>query len=243
MEIKPQNIVDLTKRILLRLGGGTVRIELTKEQFEYALSKALRWFSIRKGIKKWGKIITKADVTEYPVDSDVEEILEVIPQARRFIYPANAAFNSDDIFSYIMNPSSLGKYSMDMAFIGMANLESQKRFLAADFAWEFMKEKKVLKISPVPSGGEIIVYCYVVPITDENFSALSLRDIDMIENYAIAQCKLLLGTIRRKYGSYVGGGGDISIDSQTLIDEAKEEIEKLELEIYDNQEPGGILFG
>lgn len=69
---------------------------------------------------------------------------------------------------------------------------------------------------------------------------------DWIFDYALAECKIMLGMIRRKFAQFTSiGNVGISLDGDTLVQEGKEEKEKLEetLRLEESHEGYGILFG
>jgi hypothetical protein len=70
------------------------------------------------------------------------------------------------------------------------------------------------------------------------------RDEELFYRYCLARAKLVLGTIRAKYGSYPAAGGPISTDGNDLKQEAYADLAQLEIEIDDSQgNVGGILQG
>jgi len=77
--------------------------------------------------------------------------------------------------------------------------------------------------------------------SDENFYTS-----DWIFDYALAECKIMLGMIRRKFAQFnsIGNIG-ISLDGAELIQEGKEEKQALEetLRLEENYEGYPILFG
>jgi hypothetical protein len=77
--------------------------------------------------------------------------------------------------------------------------------------------------------------------SDENFFTS-----DWIFDYSLAECKIILGTIRRKFQNFnsIGNVG-ISLDGDTLVQEGKEEKEKLNetLRLEENFEGYPIIIG
>lgn len=58
--------------------------------------------------------------------------------------------------------------------------------------------------------------------------------------YVLALCKIVLGTIRRKFESFSSiGNSGIALDGGSLLSEGKEEKEKLEEELYTRENWGG----
>jgi hypothetical protein len=52
-----------------------------------------------------------------------------------------------------------------------------------------------------------------------------------IRDYALAQSKMMLGEARSKYGSLPGAQGNVTLNGDTLKNEAQAAIEKLERDI------------
>ena len=74
----------------------------------------------------------------------------------------------------------------------------------------------------------------------------NLYDRNWIQDYIVARCKIILGMIRRKFANFnsIGNTG-ISLDGSELIQEGKEEIEKLEETLREEENYCGmpILMG
>jgi hypothetical protein len=77
--------------------------------------------------------------------------------------------------------------------------------------------------------------------SDENFYTS-----DWIFDYALAECKIILGTIRRKFQNFnsIGNVG-ISLDGDALVQEGKDEKEKLNetLRLEENFEGYPVIIG
>lgn len=69
---------------------------------------------------------------------------------------------------------------------------------------------------------------------------------DWMFDYALAECKIMLGMIRRKFSGFTSIGNEgITLDGDTLVTEGKEEKERLEetLRLEEQYEGYGILQG
>jgi hypothetical protein len=91
---------------------------------------------------------------------------------------------------------------------------------------------------------EICVHCYLIRPEDillqDPYAKPWLRD------YAIAQCKLIMGEARSKFSSIAGPQGGITLNGDALKQEAQAELERLENEILQNidqQEGLGFIIG
>ena len=77
--------------------------------------------------------------------------------------------------------------------------------------------------------------------TDNNF-----YDSDWILDYALAECKIMLGRVRSKFAQFASiGNTGISLDGDTLISEGKEEKDALKetLMLEENFEGFPIMIG
>jgi len=62
-----------------------------------------------------------------------------------------------------------------------------------------------------------------------------------IKKYALARAKMMLGTVRSKFSGVNSAGNNLAADGESLKSEAKEEIEKLETQLYGMQRPLPIM--
>lgn len=80
---------------------------------------------------------------------------------------------------------------------------------------------------------------------DESYAEY-LYDIDWIEEYVYAECKMILGNIRRKFQQFSSlGNTGIALDGDQLYSEGKEEVRELEekLKLEECHEGGWIIMG
>ena len=112
----------------------------------------------------------------------------------------------------------------------------------------------------VDSPGYVLVRSYMVEgshyagmETDESLSTWKRGDSDenfytsdWIFDYALAECKIMLGIIRRKFAQFTSIGNiGLTLDGDQLVQEGKEEKERLEetLRLEEGHEGYGILWG
>jgi hypothetical protein len=73
---------------------------------------------------------------------------------------------------------------------------------------------------------------------------LSERDHDLVKRYSLMASKKRLGRIRSKYpGGFPTAQGNVDLDGATLLEEARQEEEKLEQEVSESGFPMGFLLG
>ena len=85
----------------------------------------------------------------------------------------------------------------------------------------------------------------LVMFVKDDFDLCSLkgRDENLIYRYVLNEATRFLGRIRGKYKSYPTAGGESVTDADDLLNDYKEERERLDEEIADSQGPMSIMYG
>lgn len=226
--------------------GGFVTVELTDEQFTNALKAAKRWFTAKKGFQILRPIATVGGQTEYRMKEDVAQVMDVI-----FEVPSDvSAFFTLGFFDIIpWGPNTLMSFNSGLGnYSGFVQLlqfnESRKKVFSVDPDWYYDQQNKILRVTQrqntLSPGGIMLVQC---KISDFDPSHLSDKDDYIFVRYVKAKCKEIVGRIRSKYDSLPAAGGPVSLDGQRLLEEAKEEMEKLEIEIFASAGPDMPVVG
>lgn len=232
---------ELKAWILRRLGSPLLKVELTNEHLEDAVEEARRWFAAKKGVKKSTNLNFYSGQPDYDLPDEVDTVLDVVfPESAAdltLIFSPYLMIDEKVPYDVFAAPNSAGLYStftQTLQFVEMA-----KRILGADAMW--LQEGRKLWLFPTPrSAGRIgLDYTSRVFATE----SLSERDHDMLKRYALALAKTDLGHIRRKYSNFPGAQGPVELDGQSLLDEAKDEIEKLNEEIALSGYPMPFIVG
>lgn len=230
--------------ILRRFGAPVVKVELDQCHLDDAVSNAKRWFAAKKGVKKQKFTQIIANVTEYNltlIEQDIDKILDVIFPMPGFdvwnVFSPFAVIGESVPYAAFAAPSSGGLYSSYTQ--AMQHVEMAKRILGAEQQW--FQDDRMLRITPRPSQSGTMMIEY----SSSKFSVeqLSERDHDLLKRYALTKAKEDLGRIRSKYGTYPTAQGEVSLDGERLLDEAKEEIEALNEEIGQSAMPMYFLTG
>ena len=75
----------------------------------------------------------------------------------------------------------------------------------------------------------VLIRCYMEKPVDTLITDRYSRS--WIRDYSLAQCKMMLGEARSKFGALPGAQGSVSLNGDTLKNEAQASIEKLERDI------------
>lgn len=248
--------------ILRYLGAPWVKVELTEDAIKDAIEEARRWFTAKKGFRRLMFWDVVSGVSEYVLPPDVEVVLDVAfasgggATAEQI---ASAGFGPGygtvDIFgglvvsgtgleitAYSITGGSTGGIgplsSMTMA---LQNLEMFSRVFSSELDWR--QDGRVLRLFPVrgyPTGKLFLEYKSNMLTIEQ----LSERDHDLVKRYALMACKKRVGRVRSKYpGGFPTAQGNADLDGATLLDEARMEEEKLEIEIFESGFPMAFMLG
>ena len=227
--------------ILRQMGAPFLKVEVTQEHMCDAVETAVRWFVAKKGLTKVMVLPVQDGVVEYTLPDDVDTVTDVIFAVAPFDF--SLIFNPfgliDDQVPYdvFAAPGSAGLYSTLTQV--RQYTEMAKRVLGAEPDWNQYNRK--LNIFPLPKHTTNVLVEYKTNTFD--IQQLNERDHDLVKRYALAWTKKIVGRIRSKYDSFPSAQGTANLDGLTLLDEAREEIEKLEEEIFDSAMPMHFIAG
>lgn len=238
---------DLKDWILIKLGAPLLTVELNDQQLNACIGDAIQLYSkyayrpeqyltINLKYYKPGKGI---DLTNFKIMS-IKDI----------------SFQRDNIFGFGQD-MFFGAYAFmgqgqGSPFFGYGSgntvgawttyhacheyFDLTKRMLGSGPDWQYDRYTKHLRLMPEPRYKHdhfILLTCNVEPPLDEYYGN------DVVKNLSLAEAKILLGTIRKKYsGTQLLGGG--TIDSE-IGSEGKEERDRI-LENLIKDESRGQCF-
>lgn len=254
---------DLSEKIQRRLGAPMVKVELSEAQIydniDYTLQKFKKW-AIGQGVQEhYFTLMLSAGVSEYDCPVGVTEVVEYETHAAGTIHTLftmeNYLYNQGMYDQLLMRGASTG-YTMVSYHIARDFLEAVKRYVVDSYNYKYHPYDNKLEIYPTPKVGSgslvidgiaydtpgfILVRSYKVEGDDED-----IYGNDWVLDYATALCKITLGNIRRKFANFntIGNTG-ISLDGDALISDGREELEKLETRLMENEvwEGGYIIRG
>jgi hypothetical protein len=229
----------LINEIKLRLGSGMIDVELDPEHFDYSITAAIDRYRQRSGNSIQESFVfldAQPDVSTYTLPDEVQEVITVY---RRTI--GGSGGSSIDPFSLafvnniymIQNPGSLGgsgagtlaTYDFAMQFQKLAG-----RMFGRDvmFTWDPVS-KKITFHRRMPAVEEICLHVYNA--RPDEVLLMDYAAKPWLRDYATAMCKLMMGEARSKFQSFGGPQGGVTMNGDALKSEAKEEMDRLELEI------------
>lgn len=234
---------ELQQWILVQLGAPVIIVELAEVHLRECVEQAVRWFAAKKGFVRELDVDILANVQEYTLPDDVDQILSVAFTESALDLSLTIApgfFLPDQQIPYhaLAAPQSAGLYSSFTQ--SLQYIETAKRVLGIELDWEYDPGRRMFRVFPSPKASGKAVLRY----KSRGFTVEQLgeRDHEMVKRYALAKAKGILGLIRGKREA-IGATGAIRLDGAELLSAAEKEIERLDEEILKSGMPMGILTG
>lgn len=222
----------LKLEIYYDLGWPVVRVEAIEPWIDNAIDRAFREFSrYSPQSEEWVSFPTTSNVNRYRVPDDYVTIRNVIYRPYSFgiffydMFPGWGAW-----YDWLRNYISLTDYTITDMY-----LEMSERVTGQNGTWEF--HHPYIYLYPMPRNS-VPVFVKVQKLIQEE----AIREEEWIRRHALATIKIRLGRVRSKYSSLPGPRGDITLDGSTLIQEGREDHEKLIEELRkEYEEPLGFF--
>jgi hypothetical protein len=234
------------------LGSGMVDVELDPIHYTIALDKALaryRQRSQNSTEESFGFLTLQVDQNEYILPKEVMEVRQIFRRSvgsrsgggdgGTLFEPFNLAYTN----TYLLSSSNMGGLATYMVFASYQNLVG--KMFGSFINFDFNPTSKKLRISQRPRTEESVLLWMYNYRPDFNLLQDTYGGI-WIKDYALAQCKIMLGEAREKFGSVVGPQGPTTLNGTALKAEGAALIEKLDLELsnnYDGQKPMTWVIG
>tara|TARA_R110000868_G_scaffold22642_3_gene92796 strand:- start:35034 stop:35789 length:756 start_codon:yes stop_codon:yes gene_type:complete len=243
------NLINEVKRML---GGSMIDRELDAEDYELAATLALERYNLRSGNAQEEAYMFLELVNEEGVYYLPQEIISVRQIFRRGLGETNGG-SSVDPFSlaytnlYLLQAGAGGGYTAGLLTYEAFNqfLKQAGRMFGAYLNYTYNTVTKKLQLVRKPTGGEaVLLWVYKTRTEDELLSDPFARP--WIRNYTLAWSKQMLGEAYEKYATIIGPQGGTTLNGAALKNDAKEMMDKLEIEMQqytDNSMPLSIIIG
>ena len=202
------------------LGEPVIEVEIEDETINEIIDQALGIYGTYKPVEKVGTISILSGQQKYSLTaSEVGKgIIEVFrPDAMR----SPISLDQFDVFKYHTHLPNLGPgdYYMERVLwkeVRMSAGSDDDWFL--DFNYD--DGTATFYVNPIPSSSYTLNYRYVV---DPTLAQIPASDDDLIKDYILALCKIVVGEIRSKFQGVEGAEGAITMNGEALKAEGKEE--------------------
>lgn len=249
LENERQNVITYIQTFL---GAGLVDVELDPIHYNTAIDKALmryRQRSQNSTEESYGFITLQVDQNEYFLP---KEVMEVRQAFRRSIGSRSGGGDGGSLFepfnlaysnTYLMSSSSMGGLGTYFAFASYQNLVGKMFGSFINFSFNPTSHK--LTVMQRPRTEESVLLWMYNYRPDFNLFQDSYAGI-WIKDYALANCKVMLGEAREKFATIAGPQGGTTLNGTALKAEGAAMIEKLDLELinnFDGQRPLTFVIG
>jgi hypothetical protein len=234
IESTRQPVVDYIKAML---GDGMIDIELDPIHYTTAIDRAFakyRQKSANSVEESFAFLTLEQDVNEYTLSQDVIEVRQLY---RRSIGSRTGGGDTGSLFepfnlaysnTYLLSSSNMGGLATYYAFASYQKMVGKMFGSEIQFTWN--ASTKRLTIMQRPRGEEtILIWLYnhkpdFVLLADP-YAGIWLKD------YAVAQCKIILGEARSKFAQIAGPQGGTQLNGDALKTEGLAAIEALEADM------------
>ena len=227
---KRQELITDIRNIL---GDGMVDVELDPKHYEQGIDLAVDRYRQKSGNSTEEAYIflqLQQDVNEYTLAKEVIEVKEIY---RRSVAGSTGGIDLDPFELAYTNLYFLqgGRIGGLMTWDAFAQYqEVVKRLFGGYINFKYVTEKQKLILMRRPRNAEnVLLQVYMEKPAETLITQRYSRP--WIRDYALAQCKMMLGEARSKFNSLPGAQGNVSMNGADLKNEAQTAIEKLEREI------------
>ncbi len=240
-----QSVYDYCKTML---GDGMIDVELDPKHYETALNRALATFRQRSDNaveESYAFLTLTVDQNEYILPAEIQQVRQVFRRSvgsrtgggtgGTVFEPFNMAYTN----TYLLSSTNMGGLATYELFAQYQELVG--KMFGAFINFTYHPQSRKLIIHQRPRGEEEVML--EVYNTKPDFAIIT--DVyagQWIKDYALANCKLMLGQAREKFAQIAGPQGGSSLNGAALKTEAQAEIDKL-IDDLMKLVPGGSGYG
>ncbi len=225
-----QDVYNYCKNML---GDGMVDVELDPKHYETALSRALSVFRQRSDNaveESYAFLTLQENQNEYILPKEIQQVRQIF---RRSVGSRTGGGSGGTVFepfnlaytnTYLLSSTNMGGLLTYELFSGYQELVGKMFGSFINFTWHPQSHKIIIQQRP-RSNEEVLLWVYNVK---PDFAIISdVYSGQWIKDYTLANCKMMLGQARSKFGNIAGPQGGTQLNGTALITEAQTEIEKL----------------
>lgn len=224
-----QNLIDYVR---LQLGDQIIDIELDAEHYESAYQRTLGVYRQRaqnayEESYTFLELVANVNIYDMP-----QEVITVRQIFRRSFGDSTGPFASNfDPFSqasmnvYLMNfnvAGGLATYDFYSQYVELAG-----RMFGAYMNYTFNPVTKKLQLIRDPKGTGESVLMWTYNLKPEINLLSDFQIVQWIRDYMVANCKLIIGEAREKFGQIAGPQGGGTLNGSAMKSEAQMSMDKL----------------
>ncbi len=225
-----QQVFDYCKAML---GDGMIDVELDPIHYETALNRALAVFRQRSDNaveESYVFLNLLVDTNEYILPAEIQQVRQIF---RRSIGSRTGGGSGGTVFepfnlaytnTYLLSSTNMGGLLTYELFAQYQELVG--KMFGSFINFTYNSQSKKLRIEQRPRTEEsVMLLCYNIrpdfALISDTYSGQWIKD------YALANCKMMLGQAREKFAQIAGPQGGSSLNGAALKTEAQTEMDKL----------------
>ncbi len=249
LDTQKQSVVEYIRTML---GDGMIDVELDAKHYNIAIDRALAKYRQRSSNaveESFGFLTLQTDVNDYILAPEVMQVRQIF---RRSVGSRTGGGDGGTLFEpfnlaytnmYLMASTQMGGIATYYMFASYQKEVGKMFGSYINFDWN--PTTKRLRITQRPRGEEnVLLWMYNQKpdfiIMQDPYAGIWIKD------YALANCKVMLGEAREKFATIASPQGGTSLNGTALKAEGKAEMDQLELDLInykDNQTPLTFVIG
>jgi len=253
---------ELVEKVLRRLGYPMIKVELDTTQIidhiDYARQQYIKWAVGNATTEIYFTVMLSGGQASYQLSSNVTDVIGYSTNQTGTVNTLFTVENylfSNGAYNFISGSNPGDPYSLVSYHIALDFLDTVRKYAVDKYTFVYHKYTNILEIKPTPATGSTITISgvtYDSPgfILVRAFSlegeATDLYGLPWILDYVTALSKITLGRIRSKFANFSSiGNTGLALDGDMLLSEGKEEKDKLDEQLRDEEvfEGYGISVG
>lgn len=219
------NQIDFYTLIQTRLGGNLIDVELTYDDIDAALRAAILTYRTKGNDNlnyDFYAISVDSSTQIYDLPTEIDEIIKVISSdSASGIVSTGDPFDIGIIQS-LFDPLSVGGADLISFEMLSQRLESISYYTVGDLPFQFKRNTHQIQFLKKITGQQNLFLETYRRMTDDEY-----RDVLWIQEWALAEAKIILGRAYQKYSSVSTPAGDTSLNGNELIQEGRDDKERL----------------
>jgi hypothetical protein len=222
----PDQKRELMNSIMVQLGYPTVEVELTKEQLNTAVDRALEVLRSHSSVaykRGFFFLNVKARQQHYILSDKTVGFHKVVTvmSAYRFTSAFLSTAHGAGVYGQVVlqHLYNMGTFDLLSFHLVSQYVEQLEHLFATRLTYNFDEYSRELSIYNSFAHGERVLLDVMVERTEQEIIQ-NRWSKNWLENYALAEAKMMLSQIRGKYASLPGAGGGVSLNAADLANEA-----------------------
>ena len=224
-----QNLIDYVR---LQIGDGIIDVELDAEHYEAAYQKTIGTYRQRAQNayeESYSFMELVKDVNIYTLPQEVITVRQIF---RRTFGDSQGPFASNfDPFSqasmnvYLMNFNTAGGLATYDFYAQYVELAGRMFGAYMNYTWNPVTKKLQIIRDPKATGENVLLWTY--NLKPEVNMLQDFQIAQWIRDYMVANCKMIIGEAREKFGTIAGPQGGGTLNGTAMKSEAQTQMDLL----------------